>query len=108
MKAFINWIKSIFTKERVGTIISIIANAHKSATASYIKNPEIQQEAFDIVKSLASQDLTATEKRVAFNRQMSEFMSKYVKTISSSTINALRELALSAYKISSEEDSTEK
>ena len=58
MKKLWNWLKSLFTGERIGVIWRTIFTAAKSSLAQMVCDPENQQKALDLVHDLASSKLT--------------------------------------------------
>ena len=54
MKKLWDWLKSLFTGERIGVIWRTIFTAAKSSLAQMVCDPENQQKALDLVRDLAS------------------------------------------------------
>lgn len=74
-----------------------------------IMDKENQQKAYEFVKELHfRKDMTAKEKAETFNLKMLVWCRDFGKQLSDSTINMLRELALSAFKSELERIETEK
>ena len=100
-----NWIKSLFTGERIGVIWRTIFTAAKNTVAQMVSDPDNQRAALDLVKHLASSQMTNDEKRKEFDAQMKSWAKAAGKTLTEAAINALRENAVIASKcIECEED----
>ena len=98
-----SWIKKLFTKEFVGTILSKLIENAKTKITEEILNAENQEAAFNFVKELnADTTLSTEEKAKKFNEQLLAWAKSLGKTLSSSTINCLRELAVAAFKAEAE------
>lgn len=93
-----NWIKSLFTGERIGVIWRAMFTAAKSTVAQMVSDPDNQRAALDLVKHLASSKLTNDEKRKEFDAQMRSWAKAAGKNITEAAINALRENAVIASK----------
>lgn len=103
LKKVWSWVKSLFTKENIGIIWRKLLTSTKSAIATTISDPSIQQTAYDLVKELAGKELTGDQKREAFNEAMTECLKVMGKQIGESTLSAIRELAVSAMKAEDEQ-----
>ena len=99
-----NWIKSLFTGERIGVIWRTIFTAAKNTVAQMVSDPDNQKAALDLVKHLASSQLTNDEKREEFDAQMRSWAKAAGKTLTEAAINALRENAVIASKCAECED----
>lgn len=101
MKKLWEWLKSLFTGERIGVIWRTIFTAAKSSLAQMVSDPENQQKALDLVRDLASSKLTNEQKRDEFNAQMKSWAKAAGKDLSDAVLNALRENAVVALKCES-------
>lgn len=100
-----NWIMSLFTGERIGVIWRTIFTAAKNTVAQMVSDPDNQKAALDLVKHLASSQLTNDQRRKEFDAQMMSWAKAAGKNITEAEINALRENAVIASKcIECEED----
>lgn len=93
-----NWIRSLFTGERIGVIWRTMFTAAKNTVAQMVSDPDNQKAALDLVKHLASSKLTNDEKRKEFDAQMRSWAKAAGKNITEAAINALRENAVIASK----------
>ena len=100
MAAIWTWLKLKFSI-KVGKLIKLLVENAAHTIATDILNEENQAAAYMFVKELSKQDMTAQQKAIAFNYQMSQWAKKAGKTLAESTINCLRELAVNALKVSS-------
>ena len=98
MKKLWNWIKGLFTAERIGVIWRAMFTATKNAVAQMVSDPDNQQAALDLVKRLASSKLSNAERRKEFEAQMKSWAKAAGKTLSEAAINARRENAVVALK----------
>ena len=103
LKKIWSWVKSLFTKENIGIIWRTLFTSSKSAIANLISDATVQAKAYEIAKSLMSDDLTSDEKKTAFNAQMLEWLKTIGKEVGDSTLSTLRELAVSSCKVEDEE-----
>lgn len=94
------WIKSLFTGERIGVIWRTIFTAAKSTVSQMVSDPDNQKAAFDLVKRLASSQMTNDEKRREFVAQMRSWAKAAGKSLTEAAINALCENAVIALKCS--------
>jgi hypothetical protein len=98
MSGLWTWFKLLFTS-KIGSLIKILLLKSATTIASQILNKENQEKAYEFVKELNSRtDITNTEKAVLFNDQMSSWAKAMGKTLTTSIINCLRELAVNALK----------
>ena len=95
-----NWIKSLFTGERIGIIWRTIFTAAKNTVAQMVSDPDNQKAALDLVKHLASSKMTNYQKRAEFDAQMRSWAKAAGKSLTEAAINALRENAVIASKCS--------
>ena len=93
-----NWIKSLFTGDRIGVVWRTIFTAAKSTLAQMVSDPANQEAALNLVKQLASRQLSNDEKRKEFNAQLREWAKAAGKQLTEAAINALRENAVVALK----------
>ena len=93
-----NWIKSLFTGERIGVIWRTIFTAAKNTVAQMVSDPDNQRAALDLVRKLASSKLTNDEKRKEFDAQMKSWAKAAGKSLTEAALNALRENAVIASK----------
>lgn len=93
-----NWIKSLFTGERIGVIWRTMFTAAKNTVAQMVSDPDNQNAALDLVKHLASSKLTNDEKRKEFDAQMRSWAKAAGKSLTEAALNALRENAVIASK----------
>ena len=98
MKKLWDWLKSLFTWEKIGVVWRTIFTAAKSSLAQMVCDPENQQKALDLVKHLASSQLTSEQKRAEFDAQIKSWAKAAGKDLSDAVVNALRENAVIAYK----------
>lgn len=98
MKKLWDWLKSLFTGERIGVIWRTIFTAAKSSLAQMVSDPENQQKALDLVRDLASSKLTNDEKRKEFETLIKAWAKAAGKDLSDAVVNALRENAVIALK----------
>ena len=98
MKKLWNWVCSLFASEKVGIIWRTIFTAAKNTVAQMVSDPENQQKAWEIAKTLVSSNLTNEYKATLFNSRMREWATQMGKELSESAINALRENAVVALK----------
>lgn len=98
MKKLWNWVKSLFTGERIGVVWRTIFTAAKSTVAQMVSDPDNQKAALDLVRHLASSKLTNEQKRDEFNAQMKSWAKAAGKDLSDAVLNALRENAVVALK----------
>lgn len=93
-----NWIKSLFTSEKIGIIWRVMFTAAKNTVAQMVSDPDNQKAALDLVKHLASSQMTNDEKRKEFDAQMRSWAKAAGKALTEAAINALRENAVIALK----------
>lgn len=93
-----NWIKSLFTGDRIGVVWRTIFTAAKSTLAQMVSDPDNQSAALDLVKRLASSGMTNEQKRAEFDAQLREWAAAAGKNLTEAAINALRENAVVAAK----------
>lgn len=93
-----NWIRSLFTGEKIGIIWRTIFTAAKSTLAQMVSDPANQDAALALVKQLASRQLSNDEKRKEFEAQMKAWAKAAGKELTEAAINALRENAVVAAK----------
>lgn len=98
MKKLWNWVKSLFTGEKIGIVWRTIFTAAKSAVAQMVSDPDNQKAALDLVLRLASSKLTNEQKQAEFNAQMKSWAKAAGRELSDAAINALRENAVVASK----------
>ena len=98
MKTLWNWIKSLFTSEKIGIIWHTIFTAAKSTLAQMVSDPANQDAALTLVKQLADSKLTNDEKRKEFDLQIKAWAAAAGKNLTEAAINALRENAVVAAK----------
>ena len=92
------WVKSLFTAEKIGVIWTALFTAAKSTVARMVSDPDNQKAAFDLVKHLALSGMTNDEKRDEFNAQMRSWAKAAGRSLTDAAINALRETAVVALK----------
>lgn len=93
------YIISLFTADKIGIIIRLMLTKAGSIALREIFDAENQKKAYELVKRLNSDDtLTGKEKAKLFNLQMAEYLKKLGKEIAESSLNCLREMALSALR----------
>ena len=98
-----SWIKKLFTKEFVGTILSKLIENAKTKITEEILNAENQKAAYDFVKEISEdENLSVEEKAKKFNEKLLEWAKSLGKELSNSTVNCLRELAVTAFKAEAE------
>ena len=95
------WLKSLFTGEKIGIIWRTIFTAAKSTLAQMVSDPANQEAALALVKQLASRQLSNDEKRKEFEAQMKAWAKTAGKQLTEAAINALRENAVVALKCDS-------
>ena len=93
-----NWVKSLFTGERIGVIWCTIFTAARNTVAQMVSDPDNQRAAFDLEKHLASSKMTNYQKRAEFDAQMRSWANAAGKSLTEAAINALRENAVIASK----------
>ena len=98
MKAIWKWICSLFTGEKIGIIWRTLFTAAKNTVAEMVSDPENQQKAWDIAKSLMQSGKTNDERLAEFNAQMKAWAKAAGKQLTDAAINALRENAVVALK----------
>lgn len=98
MKKLWNWVKSLFTGGRIGIIWSTIFTAARTAATEALCDPDNQRAALDLVRKLASSQLTNDQRRKEFDAQMRSWAEAAGKTITEAALNALRENAVIAAK----------
>lgn len=98
MKKLWAWIKSLFTREGIGVVWRTIFTAAKSTVAQMVSDPDNQRAALDLVRHLASSQLTNEQKQAEFNAQMKSWAKAAGKDLSDAVVNALRENAVIALK----------
>jgi len=98
MKKLWNWICSLFTGEKIGVIWRALFTAAKNAVAQMVSDPENQQKAWELAKSLMSSGLSSEERAKMFNLQLKEWAKQAGKELTDAAINALRENAVVALK----------
>ena len=98
MKKLWEWICSLFTAERIGVIWRALFTTGKNVVAEMVSDPENQDKAWELVKSLASSGKTNQERVDLFNAQMREWAAAAGKKLTEAAINALRENAVVALK----------
>lgn len=98
MKKLWNWVKSLFTGEKIGVVWRTIFTAAKSTVAQMVSDPDNQRAALDLVRCLASSQLTSEQKRAEFDAQMKSWAKAAGKDLSDAVLNALRENAVIAFK----------
>src|SRR5574344_711798 len=88
-----------YLKRIRGTVFAyLIANA-KSEFVKQLVDPEVQRQAIKIVEDLMRRkDMTNTEKAEIFNLKLLVWAKDFNKNLKDSTINCLRELALTLVK----------
>lgn len=93
-----NWIKSLFTGEKIGIIWRTIFTAAKSTLAQMVSDPKNQQMALNFARELMNSGRSSDEKRDAFNAAMKMWANEAGVALTESAINALRENAVVALK----------
>ena len=69
MKTIWNWLKSLFTNEKIGVVWRTIFTAAKSTLAQMVSDPDNQSAALALVKQLATSGMTNEQKRAAFEQR---------------------------------------
>lgn len=92
------WFKVKFAV-KLGKLLKILLRNAVLTIAAEILDEENQKKAYQFVKELNLRtDLTNAQKAKVFNKQMLEWAKKAGKVFSTSVVNCLRELAVSAVK----------
>ena len=103
-----NLIKSIFTKKVIGTILLKLIENAKTKITEEILDTENQKAAYDFVKEISEdKTLSVEEKAKKFNEKLLEWAKSLGKELSNSTVNCLRELAVTAFKAEAEKAFTQ-
>lgn len=95
-----NWIKYIFSNGVIGTIWQAIFENTKSEVVKIVCDADNQAAALRFVTELALSSKSSEEKKNEFNAKMTEWAKSVGKTLTTSTINCLRENALLAWNAS--------
>ncbi len=103
MSKFWKWFKSLFTKDNVGIVWSIILTSTKSAIANALRDPVLQDEALSIVRQLGNTGMSSDAKITAFAERLEVFAKKLGRTLTEKAITELRRNAYAAYQIENEE-----
>ena len=98
MKKLWNWIKSLFSAEKIGVIWRTMFTAAKNTVAAMVSDPENQKRALQLARDLMSTGLANVEKRNRFNQAMRDWAKQAGVTLTEAAINALRENAVVALK----------
>ena len=102
MKAFWNWLKSLFTSGRatslIGRIVKIVADAKSGSETSILDDKQVSDKAIEIVEELNETSMTGTEKAATFNERMSAYLKQLGKVAGAALLNLIRELAVYAVK----------
>ena len=93
-----NWIKSLFTSEKIGIIWQLMFTAAKNTVAEMVSDPNNQQKALDLAKELMFKGYDNATKRSRFNEAMKAWAKAAGKELTEAAINALRENAVVALK----------
>jgi len=98
MKKVINWFKKLF-----GCLGDIWETFRASTAGSKImatlNDLNVQSEAMNLVKTLANSNLSGKEKETAFNEAFTTWANNNGYSVQASLVNALRELAYTAYNL---------
>lgn len=94
MKKVIAVIKTVFSKEFLYKAWVAFRLACKSSALELMADPQIRKEATQLVKDLMSADMTADQKKEAFDKGIRYVLANYGKYVGSSTVNSLREMVL--------------
>jgi len=95
----LNWLKSIFTREKIGILFQKLFKNAAQQFAKEIFNSENQKKAYEFVKELHyNKELTNSEKAKVFNQKMAEWAFKCGRILATSVINCLREMAVNVLK----------
>jgi hypothetical protein len=98
-----NWIKSFFMSEETGTVLKKLVENAKATVTEQLLDKENQDVAYKFVKELHNDaTLTTVEKATKFNEKLLSWAKELGKVLSTSTINCLRELAVTAFKAEAE------
>lgn len=98
MKRIWKWICSLFTRENIGIIWRTLFECAKGKVVNAIHDPAVQEEAFELAKSLLTSDMTGEQKKELFNQKMLAALKDMGVEVGTSTLNVIRELALEAAK----------
>ena len=98
MKKLWNWICSLFTGERIGIIWRTLFTAAKNTVAQMVSDPDNQAKAWELAKSLMSDNIPNEDKAKLFNEHMRTWAKAAGKELTDAAINALRENAVVALK----------
>ena len=94
-----SWICSLFGKQKIGILTKLIFTTSTSVFVKDLLDKENQRKAYEFVVELNKRtDLSNLQKAEVFNKKMLEWSIKEGKKITTSIINALRELAVNAVK----------
>lgn len=101
ISAIVSLFKKLFcNNETKVEVLNILATNTNSPEMQELKDPELFDKAFEFVKLLhVETSLTVKQKQKIFNDKMGEYLSKIGKTVSTVSLNLLRELAYLALKI---------
>lgn len=102
MKTLWNWIKSLFTGEKIGIIWRNLFSTGKGKLRAMVNDPDTQEAAFELAKKLMSSELTNDQKREAFNSQLLAWAKDVGKELTEAAVNNLRENAVFSFKCKEE------
>ena len=98
MKKLWNWVRSLFTGDKIGVIWRTMFTATKNVVAEMVSDPKNQQAALDLAKELMSSGKSNEEKKEAFNAALKAWAKDAGVALTEAAINALRENAVVALK----------
>jgi hypothetical protein len=96
------WFAAIFCRETVAKVWEIIFGGVKTSIGELLSDPVLMNLAFELSKSLATQDDSASEKAESFNAHLKAWATTEGYEIGTAALNVIRETAYAAVKAESE------
>lgn len=96
------WFAAIFCRETVAKVWEIIFGGVKTSIGELLSDPVLMNLAFELSKSLATQDGSASEKAESFNAHLKAWATAEGYEIGTAALNVIRETAYAAVKAESE------
>lgn len=93
-----SWFAAIFCRETVAKVWEIIFGKVKTSIGELLSDPALMNQAFELSKSIATFDGTASAKAEFFNEQLKAWAIAEGYEIGTAALNAIRETAYAAVK----------
>lgn len=95
----ITFVKGLFCKQTLSSIIKALLVNSATTTAKIVKDEDLVHRAVDFVRELnANKEMSTKDKAAEFNKKLLEYAAKMGKKITESNINLLREQIVDAFK----------